>query len=55
MFLIVDTGIRHSTADIHPRRQQEIDDGLRELLSMSIPGSLRGKLGAITGRFVGMR
>ncbi|WP_243675382.1 hypothetical protein [Vulcanisaeta distributa] len=27
VFLVVDTGIRHSTADIHPKRQQEIDEG----------------------------
>lgn len=46
VFLVVDTGIRHSTADIHPKRQQEIDEGLRKLLSMDIPGNLRRKLGA---------
>ncbi|MGC8607107.1 MAG: galactokinase family protein [Vulcanisaeta sp.] len=44
-FLVVDTGIRHSTADIHPRRQQEIDEGLSKLLNMDIPGNLRKKLG----------
>ncbi|ADN51484.1 galactokinase [Vulcanisaeta distributa] len=46
VFLVVDTGIRHSTADIHPKRQQEIDEGLNKLLSMDISGSLRKKLGA---------
>jgi galactokinase len=45
VFLVVDTGIRHSTADIHPKRQQEIDEGLNKLLNMDIPGSLRSKLG----------
>ncbi len=45
VFLVVDTGIRHSTADIHPRRQWEIDEGLSKLLSMNIPSSLRSKLG----------
>ncbi len=46
VFLVVDTGIRHSTADIHPKRQQEIDEGLNKLLSMDISGgSLRKKLG----------
>ncbi len=45
VFLVVDTGIRHSTADIHPKRQQEIDEGLNKLLSMDVPGSLRKKLG----------
>lgn len=55
VFLVVDTGIRHSTADIHPKRQQEIDEGLHKLLSMDIPGSLRRRLGAIIGRFIGTR
>lgn len=45
VFAVVDSGIRHSTADIHPRRQAEIDEGLRILLEMKIPGDLRAKLG----------
>ncbi len=46
VFLVIDTGIRHSTADIHPRRQLEIDEGLSKLLSMDLPRNLRSKLGA---------
>ena len=45
VFLVLDTGIRHSTADIHPRLQAEIDEGLRELLSMDLPDRIRSKLG----------
>ncbi|WP_243680051.1 GHMP kinase [Vulcanisaeta souniana] len=46
VFLVIDTGIRHSTADIHPKRQLEIDEGLNKLLSMDLPRNLRNKLGA---------
>ncbi|MGC8542766.1 MAG: galactokinase [Vulcanisaeta sp.] len=46
VFLVLDTGIRHSTAEIHPRRQSEIDEGLRKLLSMNLPEYLRKKLGS---------
>ncbi len=35
VFVVLDSGIRHSTADIHPRRQAEIDEGLRALLQMN--------------------
>lgn len=35
IFIVLDSGIRHSTADIHPRRQSEIDEGLRILLQMN--------------------
>ncbi len=45
LFIVVDSGIRHSTADIHPNRQREIEEGLRELLSMEIPNHIRNKLG----------
>lgn len=44
IFVIVDSGIKHSTAAIHPVRQKEIDLGLSELLSLNIPDSLRRKL-----------
>lgn len=43
--VIADSGIRHSVADIHPRRQEEIDRGLEQLLSLDIPEGLRSKLG----------
>ncbi len=44
LFVIVDTGIKHSTADIHPRRQREIDEGLKQLLEQKLPEDLREKL-----------
>ncbi len=45
-FVVLDSGIKHSTADIHPRRQADIDEGLRILMSMpDIPADLRIKLG----------
>ncbi len=43
-FVVVDSGIRHSVADIHPRRQEEIRRGLERLLSLDIDESLREKL-----------
>jgi len=45
VFIVIDSGIRHSTADIHPKRQQEIERGLQQILSLNIPKSLRDKLG----------
>ena len=45
-FVVLDSGIKHSTADIHPRRQSEINEGLSLLMSMDdLPASLRNKLG----------
>ncbi|ACL10585.1 GHMP kinase [Desulfurococcus amylolyticus 1221n] len=44
VWLVVDSGIRHSTADIHPRVQGEIDRALNELMSIVPPG-LKSKLG----------
>lgn len=44
LFVIVDSGIKHSTADIHPRRQREIDEGLKQLLEQKLPENLRIKL-----------
>ncbi len=44
VFLAIDSGIKHSTADIHPKRQQELDEGLKILLSMDIPQELKNKL-----------
>ncbi len=43
-FIIFDTGIRHSTADIHPKRQAEIDRGLEILVNL-VPSHLRERLG----------
>ncbi len=45
-FVILDSGIRHSTADIHPVRQEEINQALK-LLSQSseIPEAIRENLG----------
>ena len=45
-FLIVaDSGIRHSTAEIHPVRQREIDEGLTQLIkNQHVPQTLRNKL-----------
>jgi len=44
LFVIVDSGIKHSTADIHPKRQHEIDEGLKQLLEQKLPEKLREKL-----------
>lgn len=45
-FAIIDSGIRHSTGDIHPKRQKEINSGLKTLMeSRDVPKSLKFKLG----------
>ena len=45
-FVVVDSGIRHSVADIHPKRQEDINRGLRALMeSPEVPESLKEKLG----------
>lgn len=44
IFVVVDSGIKHSTAAIHPVRQKEIDLGLSELLSLDLPVDLKKKL-----------
>jgi galactokinase len=45
-FAIVDSGIRHSTIDIHPKRQDEINRGLRALMeSQKVPEVLKGNMG----------
>jgi galactokinase len=44
-FVVVDSGVRHSTAEIHPVRQDELNRGLKALLeNKSITGNLRKKL-----------
>lgn len=46
IFAIIDSGIRHSTGDIHPKRQMEINIGLKALMeSGSVPEGLKAKLG----------
>ncbi len=46
IFVIVDSGIRHSTGDIHPKRQMEINLGLEALMkNPSVPENLKAKLG----------
>jgi len=45
-FAIVDSGIRHSTGDIHPKRQMDINSGLKALMeSRILPEKLKAKLG----------
>lgn len=45
LFIVLDSGIRHSTALIHPERQKEINDALRILLETSIPSGIKELLG----------
>lgn len=45
VFVVADSGVRHRTADIHPRRQDEINQGLRYLMNKDLPEELRRKLG----------
>ena len=45
-FAIIDSGIRHSTADIHPKRQGDINRGLKALMeSPDVPEDLKKLLG----------
>ncbi|MGC8583221.1 MAG: galactokinase family protein [Thermoproteus sp.] len=43
VFVALDSGVRHSTAEVHPQRQRELDEGLRALLAVA-PPSIREKL-----------
>lgn len=44
--VVVDSGIRHSVAEIHPVRQREINEGLKQLMENPlIPRELKEKLG----------
>jgi len=46
IFAIIDSGIRHATADIHPVRQREINKGLGVLMeSREVPAQLKLRLG----------
>jgi len=44
VFAVIDSGIKHSTAEIHPQRQREIEEGLRKLMEVA-PPNLRKLLG----------
>jgi len=45
-FAIIDSGIRHSTGDIHPFRQDDINRGLMALMeSKAVPRGLKARLG----------
>jgi len=45
-FAIIDSGIRHSTGDIHPNRQAEINRGLNMLMQdETTPETLKARLG----------
>jgi galactokinase len=44
-FVVADSGIRHSTAEIHPIRQSELNRGLKSLIeNKSVPMRLKKKL-----------
>ncbi len=46
IFVIHDSGVKHSTAEIHPLRQREINDGLKVLMeSDQVPNKIKNKLG----------
>jgi galactokinase len=44
LFVVADSGVRHSTAEIHPKRQGELNEALRRLLKMNLPEELKSKL-----------
>jgi len=44
-FAIADSGIRHSTQDVHTKRQDEINSGLKALMESQAPSELKAKLG----------
>jgi len=45
-FAIIDSGIRHSTADIHPQRQEDINRGLKALMeNPKVPEKMKKLLG----------
>jgi galactokinase len=44
--VVVDSGIKHSVADIHPARQEEINSALRKLMeNPNVPKELKERLG----------
>ncbi|MEM3045566.1 MAG: galactokinase family protein [Candidatus Bathyarchaeia archaeon] len=45
-FTVIDSGIRHSTAEIHPYRQADIDRGLKTLMeNPAVPQSVKQRMG----------
>ncbi len=44
VFSVLDSGIRHSTAEVHSTRQREMNEGVRSLLEADVPRELRRKL-----------
>ena len=45
VFVVLDSGIKHSTAEIHPRRQEDINLGLKILLKLpEVPNDVKRKL-----------
>lgn len=45
-FVVADSGIRHSTAEIHPLRQSDLNRGLEQLVeNKSVPKKLKANLG----------
>ena len=44
-FAIADSGIRHSTQDVHTKRQDELNRGLKALMESNAPPELKAKLG----------
>ena len=45
VFSVLDSGVRHSTAEVHSTRQRELNEGVESLLESDIPRKLRKKLG----------
>ncbi len=46
VFVVLDSEIKHSTAEIHPRRQEDINLGLKILLKLpEVPDDVKRKLG----------
>ncbi len=45
VFVVIDSGIRHSTADIHPKRQYELNTALKMLAKKNLPEDLGEKIG----------
>lgn len=47
--IVIDSGIKHRTAHVHPQRQEEIRRGIEQLLSLDLPEDLANKLGREDG------
>jgi galactokinase len=44
VFSVLDSGVRHSTAEVHAPRQRELREGVKSLLEAGVPPKLRRKL-----------